>query len=575
MIITLKKKHQLKSIIALIILCLFMFLPGIASLPVIDRDEARFAQASVQMAETGDLMDIKFQNQNRYKKPSGIYWLQTISIKLLTSGSERKIWVQRVPSVIGGIIAVLATYWSTTTLLNSKAGFIAAVMLALSCLMVFESHVAKTDAVLVGLSAISFGSLISLRQNGTNLSCWALWLSLGLSILIKGPIVIIIASLTIISLTIWEKDNKWIRGIIKPLPITVFILVWVPWAILMWLNTDGEFYTASLNNDFGAKLFKSQESHSGPIGYYFLSIWLTLWPTCLVILPTIGFAIKILNNKRIFDAQISKSVRFCIAAIIPYWFLIEVIPTKLMHYALPVFPAICSLSAIAITHPLMKTSFFKLRKINIIIFLLIGFTITLIITAIQLNYIAQDKKYVFYIIAIGMSIICLIIYSSVSMWKVRFSTSLITASLASILLSFMTYKATLPNLSVLRVSDQIATKFEKNGILLPRHGGPPVMSPHFKEPSLVYNLGQEINISGNIDVEKINNTPKQQVFILDYKNNSSLKLEKIIISKAKKDSFCTKSIPVGMGYNYSKGRPVDIKILYNSECNKNNLNKTY
>ncbi len=213
MIITLQKKYQLKSIIALIILCLFMFLPGISSLPVIDRDEARFAQASVQMAETGDLMDIKFQNQTRYKKPSGIYWLQTISIKLLTSGSERKIWVQRVPSVIGGIIAVLATYWSTTTLLNSKAGFIAAVMLALSCLMVFESHVAKTDAVLVGLSAISFGSLISLRQNGTNLSCWALWLSLGLSILIKGPIVIIIASLTIISLTIWEKDNKWIRGL--------------------------------------------------------------------------------------------------------------------------------------------------------------------------------------------------------------------------------------------------------------------------------------------------------------------------------------------------------------------------
>jgi hypothetical protein len=457
--------------------------------------------------------------------------------------------------------------------LNSKAGFIAASMLALSCLMVFESHIAKTDAFLVGLSALNFGSLISLRQNGTNLSCWVLWVSLGLSILIKGPILIIITSLTIISLTIWENNNKWIREIIKPFPITVFVLIWVPWAILMWLNTDGEFYTASLNNDFGAKLFKSQESHSGPIGYYFLSIWLTLWPTCLVILPSIGFAIKVLNNKSIFDAQISKSVRFCIAAIMPYWFLIEVIPTKLMHYALPVFPAICSLSAIAITHPLMKTGFLKLRKINIIIFLLIGFTITLVITAAQLIYIAQDKKYVFFIITICVSIICLITYSAVSMWKVRFSSSLITASIASILLSFITYKATLPSLSILRVSDQIAIKFEKNKILLPRHGGPPVISPHFKEPSLVYNLGQEINISGKIDIEKINNTPKQQVFILDYKNNSSLKLETTIIAKAKKDNFCTKLIPVGMGYNYSKGRPVDIKILYNSECNKNNLNE--
>ena len=74
------------------------------------------------------------------------------------------------------------------------------------------------------------------------------------------------------------------------------------------------------------------------------------------------------------------------------------------------------------------------------------------------------------------------------MWKVRFSSSLITASIASILLSFLTYKATLPSLSILRVSDQIANKFEKNKILLPRHGGPPVISPHFKEPSLVYNF---------------------------------------------------------------------------------------
>ena len=572
MIINLHTRHELKSIIALITLCLFMFLPGISNLPVIDRDEARFAQASVQMAETGNLMDIKFQDQSRYQKPSGIYWLQTVSIKLLSNKSERKIWVQRIPSIIGGIIAVLATYWSTTNLVNNKAGFIAASMLALSCLMVFESHVAKTDAILVGLSALSFGAIISLRNYGRNLSCWILWLSLGLSILIKGPIVIIITSLTLISLAIWEKENKWMKRIIKPIPIISFVLIWVPWAIFMWLNTDGEFYTASLNNDFGAKLFKSQESHSGPIGYYFLSIWLTLWPTCLVILPTIGFAIKVVNDKKIFEEQISQSVRFCIAAIMPYWFLIEIIPTKLMHYALPVFPAICSLSAIALTHPLMKTNFLKLRNANIIIFLLISFTLTLLISAIQLNYIAKDTKHVFFIISIGFSIICLLSFSAISMWKVKFNFGLISACIATILLSFVTYKATLPRLPMFQVSEQIMAEFKKNEILLPRYGGPPVLSPHFKEPSLVYNLGQEINISGDIDIEKINNTPKQQVFILDYKNNSSIKLEKNIIAKAKKDSFCTKSIPVIKGYNYSKGKSVDIRILYNSKCNKNSLN---
>ena len=60
----------------LVLLCLCAFLPGIAELPPIDRDESRFMQASKQMVESGDLVDIRFQDESRYKKPVGIYWLQ-------------------------------------------------------------------------------------------------------------------------------------------------------------------------------------------------------------------------------------------------------------------------------------------------------------------------------------------------------------------------------------------------------------------------------------------------------------------------------------------------------------------
>jgi hypothetical protein len=52
----------------LVALCLALYLPGFASLPVTDRDEARFAQASKQMIETSDLIDIRFQDEPRYKK---------------------------------------------------------------------------------------------------------------------------------------------------------------------------------------------------------------------------------------------------------------------------------------------------------------------------------------------------------------------------------------------------------------------------------------------------------------------------------------------------------------------------
>lgn len=58
---------------ALVLFAFLAFLPAISALPVADRDEARFVQASRQMVESGDYVDIRFQDEPRYKKPVGIY----------------------------------------------------------------------------------------------------------------------------------------------------------------------------------------------------------------------------------------------------------------------------------------------------------------------------------------------------------------------------------------------------------------------------------------------------------------------------------------------------------------------
>src|SRR3954454_24795363 len=63
---------------------LLFFLPGFFNIPPIDRDETRFAQATKQMVETGDFVDIRFQDDGRYKKPVGIYWLQSAAVQTAT-----------------------------------------------------------------------------------------------------------------------------------------------------------------------------------------------------------------------------------------------------------------------------------------------------------------------------------------------------------------------------------------------------------------------------------------------------------------------------------------------------------
>jgi len=286
-----------------------VFLPGLTNLPVIDRDEARFAQASVQMAESGEFLDIRFQDQTRYKKPSGIYWLQTAAIKIFSENGERKIWAQRIPSTLGALLAVFAVYWGAARMIGRRGAVIAAGMLALSALVIFEAHIAKTDAMLLGLSACCLGSLAHMRHGGGKKSAWVFWLALGASVMIKGPVLPILVLLTLLMLAIWERKNSWMKRLLNWPAIIVFVLIWVPWAIIMWNATDGAFFVDSLGKDFGGKLVSAQESHPGPPGYYLATIWITLWPTCLLLLPGFGFAFRAVRNGKGSDAPVIKAMR--------------------------------------------------------------------------------------------------------------------------------------------------------------------------------------------------------------------------------------------------------------------------
>ena len=100
---------------AFLTLCgLLLLLPGFFNIPPIDRDEARFAQATKQMVESGDFVDIRFQDEVRYKKPVGVYWLQAAAVETASAlglpRAQLRICLYRVPSLIGAIGAVLLTY---------------------------------------------------------------------------------------------------------------------------------------------------------------------------------------------------------------------------------------------------------------------------------------------------------------------------------------------------------------------------------------------------------------------------------------------------------------------------------
>ena len=80
-------------------------LPGLVALPPLDRDESRFAQATAQMLETGDFVNIRYQDAARDKKPVGIHWLQAASVAATSSAEARAIFAYRLPSLLGAALA--------------------------------------------------------------------------------------------------------------------------------------------------------------------------------------------------------------------------------------------------------------------------------------------------------------------------------------------------------------------------------------------------------------------------------------------------------------------------------------
>ena len=96
-------KFNFLTICVLFFLSFTALFVGQNTLPPIDRDEARFAQASRQMIQNNDFINIKFQDEIRAKKPVGIYWIQALSAKFF---GETEISSFRIPSLISSIISL-------------------------------------------------------------------------------------------------------------------------------------------------------------------------------------------------------------------------------------------------------------------------------------------------------------------------------------------------------------------------------------------------------------------------------------------------------------------------------------
>jgi len=484
-------------------------LAGIFTLPPLDRDESRFAQATAQMLETGDFVRINFLDEERNKKPVGIHWMQAAAVSLLSDVDDRQIWAYRIPSLLGALLAALACFWGGSKLVGREIAFAGSALFAVTVLLGIESGIAKTDAMLAGCTTLAMAALANLRSGGGGKKTALLfWLAIGLGALIKGPVTPMVAGLAVITLIIWERKARWLKPLLFwPGPILAVLIV-MPWLVSIQIATDGGFLREALGDDLGPKLVSSHERHGGPIGYHLMLLPLMFFPAILFFVPGMGRIVGAVRDHS--DEKAALAARFLIAWAVPTWLVFEILPTKLPHYVLPAFPALALIAGWGLVE-LTKSApwqrwiswgLFALAALAFAIILPVAFVIygnNASWDAVRLSLSGFEGGF-----ELGLDpVIAAIVFIAVAVFAALSGAALIaerTRSVALILvitlfagLSWQVAArgVALPNAYAVRLADQVRAARSYSDTIAGISPDEIITASSFTEPSLVFSLGTD------------------------------------------------------------------------------------
>jgi 4-amino-4-deoxy-L-arabinose transferase-like glycosyltransferase len=461
-------------------------LPSLLLLPPLDRDESRYAQATSQMLESGDYVDIRFQEDPRWKKPIGIYWMQAAAVAVTSSVEARDIAPYRIPSILGAMLAAAAAAWAGAALFGRRAGFLAGAMLGATFLLSSEAGIAKTDAMLCGAVTLAMAGLARIymahRAGEAPIRPYkfAFWLGLGLSILIKGPISLIVVVPAMIALSVWDRDIGWLKRLGWGWGLPLVALIVGPWAIAITIATDGGFWREAIGGDLAPKVTGAAESHGGFPGMYLVLAPLLLFPATLMLPAALSTA---------WHRRAEPAIRFLVCWLVPAWLIFEIAPTKLWHYTLPTFGALALLAAAALMQPIGRVS-----RITGAVLAAFAATLIIAITIYGLTEFGTSTAQTWATLTIVSAAAAAAVGAFLLLNK-----EAVTAILASLIMGIVAHAAlagTIRQLRPLSIAPQLVKTLDQAG-LNPAQGRVPgpVAITTFHEPSFVFLTGRETQLT--------------------------------------------------------------------------------
>ncbi len=255
--------------------CVLFHAVGTLSLPLVDRDEPRFAEASREMIQRGDYIVPYFNDHLRLDKPPLTYWAQAASYRLFGEND----FAARFPSAIAAALVALSILAWGTRLGGNNVGWWAAIIFTLSLQTFLHAKAAVADMWLVlfvtlahwagyellrdSLGAQSHVSLVRpavAPYQYRTLWWWVFYLSLAFGFLAKGPIGWV-PLLTILSTKFFLAEPKLSYRFQFPFGSLFMLAILALWGIPAVVRTHGQFFVVGIGRHVVGRSFASMEGH--------------------------------------------------------------------------------------------------------------------------------------------------------------------------------------------------------------------------------------------------------------------------------------------------------------------------
>jgi 4-amino-4-deoxy-L-arabinose transferase-like glycosyltransferase len=394
---------------SIVVLGLVLLLAGNWIMPLADRDEVRFSEASREMLQRANYVVPWFNGQWRFDKPILIYWCQSASYRLLGVNG----FAARLPSALFTIGTALVLVRWGRKVADAETAFIAGAMFMVGLHVAVIGRVATADMAMVFFVTLAVWSGWELTRpgNSSRTKWWMIfYTALALGFLAKGPVAWLPIAGVVLGRAL-RKDSFRLGWFETMAGLVVTIALVACWGIPALKQTQGHYWEVGMGEHVIHRSLGVMDSHGIkgwegfvlPLPYFFLTFilsflpWTThkpelvepwlqkqkqkggLWNSFVPVLRVVFFFLYIPMKIWRWWPERRRDILgwYLLVQALVVFVVFSLVKTKLPHYTMPAFPCIALWLALQLRPEADVFGWFQRRfavMVIIILAMMLGFT---------------------------------------------------------------------------------------------------------------------------------------------------------------------------------------------------------